>query len=109
MKKFLLVVLLAIAVLTFASTESAVADTDNGDKIFNANCSACHIGGGNVVMVNKTLKKGALEKYGMNSIDAIVRQVTNGKNSMPAFKGRLSSKQIQDVAAYVLEKSERGW
>lgn len=109
MKKFLLVVLLAIAVLTFASTESAVADTDNGGKVFNANCSACHIGGGNVVMVNKTLKKGALEKNGMNSIEAIVRQVTNGKNSMPAFKGRLSSKQIQDVAAYVLEKSERGW
>lgn len=109
MKKFLLVVMLAIAVWTFTSTEAVLADSLNGAKIFNANCSACHLGGGNVVIVNKTLKKSALEKYGMNSTDAIIRQVTNGKNAMPAFKGRLNTKQIGEVATYVLEQSERGW
>jgi cytochrome c6 len=28
---------------------------------------------------------------------------------MPAFKGRLTTEQIEDVATYVLEKSEKGW
>jgi cytochrome c6 len=60
-------------------------------------------------MADKTLKQEALEKYNMNSIDAIANQVTNGKNAMPAFKGRLSQAQIEDVASYVLAQSEKGW
>lgn len=65
--------------------------------------------GRNVVAAAKTLKKEALEKYSMNSIEAIVNQVHNGKNAMPAFKNRLNDKQIEDVAAYVLEQAEKGW
>jgi cytochrome c6 len=42
-------------------------------------------------------------------MEAIVTQVTNGKNAMPAFKGRLNKKQIEDVASYVMEKAEKGW
>lgn len=65
--------------------------------------------GRNVVAAAKTLKKEALEKYSMNSMEAIVNQVHNGKNAMPAFKNRLNDKQIEDVAAYVLEQAEKGW
>lgn len=110
MKKLLSVVLLAIAVLTFALGSPAfAADTANGAKVFGANCAACHMGGRNVVMADKTLQKEALTKYGMDSVDAIITQVTKGKNAMPAFKGRLSDQQIEDVANYVLEQSEKGW
>jgi len=35
--------------------------------------------------------------------------VTNGKNAMPAFGGKLSSGDIADVAAYVEEMSQKGW
>jgi hypothetical protein len=35
--------------------------------------------------------------------------VTNGKNAMPAFGGRLSDDDIKDVAAYVISQSEAGW
>ena len=31
----------------------------------------------------------------------VVTRVTNGMGAMPAFKGQLTGKQIQDVAAYV--------
>lgn len=85
------------------------ADVANGAKIFNANCSACHIGGNNVIMANKTLKKEALEKYGMASLEAIQTQIKKGKNAMPAFGGRLNDSQIEDVAAYVLSQSRKGW
>ncbi|MFB2922161.1 MULTISPECIES: cytochrome c6 PetJ [Aerosakkonema] len=110
MKRFVSAVLLTIAVLTFAFGRPALAgDTANGAKIFSANCSACHMGGNNVIMANKNLKKDALKKYGMNSLEAIKTQVTNGKNAMPSFRGRLNAQQIEDVATYVLSQAEKGW
>lgn len=110
MKKILSVIVLGVAIFTIAFTRPALAaDTANGAKIFSANCAACHIGGRNVVAAAKTLKKDALDKYNMNSLEAIVHQVQNGKNAMPAFKGRLNDKQIEDVAGYVLEQAEKGW
>jgi len=109
MKRFVSwAIALVAAWLSFAGAAHA-ADVANGAKIFSANCAACHAGGRNVVMANKTLKKDALEKYGMNSIEAIVKQVTNGKGAMPAFKGKLTADGIQDVASFVLSKSEAGW
>ena len=109
-KKLLVIVALAIALSNFTLTRAAwAADVSNGAKIFSANCAACHAGGRNVIAADKTLKKEALEKYAMNSLDAVVHQVVNGKNAMPAFKGRLTTEQIEDVATYVLGQAEKGW
>ncbi|NMG07667.1 cytochrome c6 PetJ [Brasilonema sp. UFV-L1] len=110
MKKILSVLLLGIAIFTFAFNRPALAgDAVKGAKIFSANCVSCHAGGKNLVQANKTLKKDALEKYGMYSEEAIITQVTKGKNAMPSFKGRLKPVQIEDVTAYVLEKADKGW
>ncbi|MEL6927873.1 MAG: c-type cytochrome [Cyanobacteria bacterium J06600_6] len=103
-----LFVLLTAVMFTFASPVLA-GDAASGGKIFSANCAACHAGGNNVVNAQKTLKQDALEKYEMNSIEAITYQVNNGKNAMPAFKGRLTDAQIDDVATYVLSQAEQGW
>ncbi len=110
MKKLLSVVLLAIALFSFAFGRPALAaDTANGAKIFSARCVLCHRRGGNLILPDKALNKEALEKYGMDSLEAIINQVTNGKNAMPAFKGRLSTKEIEDVASYVMEQAQKGW
>lgn len=111
MKRLSLIVLLATIVFVFsmAGSPAQAANLVNGEKLFNANCAACHMGGNNVILANKTLKKEALEKYAMASLDAIKHQVTKGKNAMPAFGGRLSAEQIEDVATYVLEQSQKGW
>jgi len=103
-----LFVLLTAVMFTFASPVLA-GDAASGGKIFSANCAACHAGGNNVVNAQKTLKQDVLEKYEMNSIEAITYQVNNGKNAMPAFKGRLTDAQIEDVATYVLAQAEQGW
>lgn len=103
-----LLVFLTAMMFTLA-TPAIAGDAASGAKIFSANCAACHAGGKNVVNGAKTLQKGDLEKYGMNSIEAITTQVNNGKNAMPAFKGRLTDAQIDDVATYVLSQSEAGW
>lgn len=87
------------------------ADVDAGETVFNANCAACHAGGQNVIMPEKTLEKEALEQYlsGGRNEKAVVNQVTNGKNAMPAFGGRLGDDDIANVAAYVISSSEAGW
>ena len=102
---------LAIICLTIFSLSLSVnaVDIKNGESIFTANCSACHAGGKNVIMPQKTLEKDALSENEMNSIVAITYQVTNGKNAMPAFGGRLSDTDIEDVANFVLSQSEKGW
>jgi cytochrome c6 len=112
LRKLLPVLLLAIALFTSTTltfNRPALANKPDGQQIFNANCSACHIGGNNVIIANKTLRKEALEKYGMNSLAAIKDQVTNGKNAMPAFEGRLKEAEIEAVANYVLSQAEKGW
>lgn len=111
LKKLISALLLAIAVVTFAFGRPALAEGNpvEGGKIFSANCVACHIGGGNVIIPTKTLSKADLEKNGKNSLEAIVTQVTKGKSAMPAFLGRLNTQQIEDVATYVLSQAEAGW
>lgn len=89
--------------------QALAADIEAGAQIFSANCAACHAGGNNAIITEKTLKKDILEKNSMNSVDAITTQVTNGKGAMPAFGGRLEAEDIDNVANYVLSQSEKGW
>ena len=109
MRKILSIILLLSIVFNFAFVRPVLADAASGAKIFSAKCAACHAGGKNLVNPQKTLAKADLEKYGMNSLEAITTQVTKGKGAMPAFKGQLTDQQIADVATYVLESSEKGW
>ncbi|MGC1310113.1 MAG: c-type cytochrome [Phormidesmis sp.] len=100
----------AIALFAFTFTVPlALADAAAGAQVFSANCAACHIGGGNAVNAAKTLKATDLEKYEMNTAEAITYQVVHGKNAMPSFSGRLTADQIASVTEYVLQKSEAGW
>ena len=48
-----------------------------------------------------------VDKYlaGGRKESSVVTQVTNGKNAMPAFGGRLSDEEIGDVAAYVIDQA----
>ncbi len=109
--KFILATMAAFvasAIFLMASPAMA-ADAGAGAQVFSANCAACHIGGGNVVNSAKTLKKDDLVAYGKDTAEAIVYQVTNGNGAMPAFGGRLTPEQIENVAAYVLSQADQGW
>ena len=83
---------------TTATTPATQGDATAGKAVFtSAGCSGCH-----------TLKAaGATGTVGPNldqlkpPLARIVLQVNNGGRVMPAFKGKLTDKQIQDVAAFV--------
>jgi len=101
---------LILLLLTIPFTLPASAnDTVNGAQIFSVHCAGCHINGSNIIRRGKNLKKQALKKYNMDSIEAIISIVANGKNNMSAYKDRLTEQEIQNVAAYVLEQAAKDW
>jgi cytochrome c6 len=99
----------SLLILPSQPSGSALTQADPGQQVFSNTCSACHIGGTNVIVPKKTLTQEALEKYAMDSVDAIKQQVTLGKNAMPSFADRLTPDQIDAVAGYVLEQADAGW
>lgn len=52
------------------------------------------------------MRKESLELNGMYNLNAIIYQITNGKNGMPAFGGRLMEDEIEEIANYVLVETE---
>lgn len=107
MKKLIsILLLLTLIVITNSSPAQAA---DNAAKIFETNCAGCHINGGNIIRRGKNLKMNALKKNGMDSVEAITDIVTNGKNNMSAYKDRLTSQQILEVATYVLQQAQNNW
>ncbi len=70
-----------------------------GAKVFaSAGCTACHT----FTPAKATGKVGPnLDKLALDNA-ATVLVISNGRNAMPSFKGRLSPTQISDVAAYLL-------
>jgi len=103
--------MIAAAVLTAGAHPAFAGDAAAGEQIFSGNCAACHAGGQNAVAAEKTLQLEALQEYldGGVSEASVVKQVTNGKNAMPAFGGKLSDDDIANVATYVITQSKAGW
>jgi cytochrome c6 len=110
MKKFIPFILLTFClwIINFTLPANAL-DTQNGAEVFSVHCAGCHINGGNIIRRGKNLKKNALKKYGMDSLEAITNIVTNGKSNMSAYKEKLTIEEIENVAAYVLEQAENNW
>jgi mono/diheme cytochrome c family protein len=88
---------------TTTEPSAPAGDAAAGEAVFaSAGCGGCH-----------TLEAaGATGNVGPNLDEAkpdaelVVDRVTNGKGVMPSFKGQLSEKQIQDVAAYVVASTQ---
>ena len=88
------------------------ADLENGEAVFQGNCTACHAGGNNSIVAEKKLKKDALVTYGKYDVGAIITQVTNGNGSMPAFGDKLGPDDIEDSAwhmAFLMKYPEMAW
>ncbi|MEL6930366.1 MAG: c-type cytochrome [Cyanobacteria bacterium J06600_6] len=101
----------ALALLLLLTPLDAVAgvDLDNGAEVFKANCAGCHINGGNIVRRGKNLKLKTLHKRKLDTEEAIAALVTNGKGIMSAYGEKLTSEEIANVSAYVLQKAEQNW
>jgi mono/diheme cytochrome c family protein len=81
---------------TTTGAAQANADLANGRRVFTSNCGACHT----------LTAAGTNGSIGPNlddlrpTFDQVKSQVLNGGGGMPAFKGKLSDADINDVSAF---------
>ena len=73
----------------------------NGKPIFLSNCGTCHT----LAAAHSTGTIGPDLDSLKPDYRAVTAQVTNGGAVMPAFKSKLSTQQIADVAAYVVSST----
>ena len=104
MKRFVcLLALLAAPLAGCGGDEEEPAPGGGGsaEQLFTDNCGNCHT----------LAAAGASGKVGPNldqlrpGTDLLNAQITNGGGGMPAFKGKLSEEQIQQISDYVAENA----
>lgn len=76
-------------------------DPTKGKTIFTANCSSCHT----LAAAHSTGTVGPNLDQLKPDYRAATAQATNGGGVMPAFKTQLSTQQIADVAAFVVDST----
>ena len=100
---------LLVGSATVAVAASA-SGNDPGASSFGAHCAMCHDqdGSGNTA-VGKSMKIPDLHSAQVQKLsDAQLAEViSNGKNSMPPFKGSLNPDQIQDLVVHLRQLSEK--
>ncbi len=89
-------IVVALAVVLFAGTAFA----EEAAQLYQQKCVACHGKDGKGTAVG--LKMGAKDFATVKlSEPEMVKVITDGKNKMPAFKGKLTDAQIQEVAKFI--------
>jgi cytochrome c6 len=83
---------------------TSVFAADSGADLFKTKCASCHgaSGAGDTAM-GKSMKLkdlGSAEVQGMADAD-LTNVIAKGKKPMPAYEGKLTSDQIQDLVKYV--------
>jgi len=100
--KNLIKVIIAILSLTVMFTTWSFAD--GGADTFKAKCAACHgPDGKGQTTIGKNLNLrdlGSAEVQGQSDAD-LTNIITNGKNKMPKYDGKLTKDQISDVVKYI--------
>lgn len=93
----------AVFLLAAFATVPAVAQ-EGGAAIYKAKCAMCHgaDGTGNTP-VGKSMKVRSFKSdEDVKATDAkLIKDTSDGVGKMPAYKGKLTDAQIQDVVSYI--------
>ena len=98
MKSLFMIAVVLLSSVTITAAQGA------GKNIFTSKCSICHgPDGSGKTSMGKALNIADLHSEAVQKTsDADLRSIiSNGKNKMPAFKGKLTDAQIDDVIAYI--------
>lgn len=92
--------------LLIASMAVPALAQSNGKQIYASHCAMCH--GQDGLAATPVAKMMNVPSFkspaAMKHTEAQLSEITeNGKGKMPEFKGKLTSAQIHDVAAYIHE------
>jgi mono/diheme cytochrome c family protein len=100
-----------------SGSAAAIGDPAKGQQVYNQNCTSCHgaslEGTGLGPKLNPLTKlQGVADPKDPNYL---IETITNGRpaadgfpSAMPAWTGKLSDQQINDVAAFILDENKIG-
>ena len=94
----------SIAVLALALVFSVYSFADAGGDTFKAKCAACHgaTGAGDTTMgKNLKLKDLGSADVQKQSDEELTTVISKGKGKMPAYDGKLTKEQIDQLVAFV--------
>lgn len=94
----------AAAILLAASIAAPVFAQGSGADTYKAKCAMCHGADGLAATpMAKAMKVVSFKDPAMmKASDAqFIASTTDGKNKMPAYKGKLTDAQIKDVIAHI--------
>jgi mono/diheme cytochrome c family protein len=97
-------IFLLLVALLLAPATARAADASDGAASFKAKCAMCHgaDAAGKTVMGEKLGIKDLRSSEVQKQSDADLAQIiSKGKNKMPAYDGKLSSDQVQNVVAFI--------
>ncbi len=109
MRRLIALMLMFMMGITSSSAALAEASGPDGAALFEVHCVGCHPQGKNIIRRGKTLQTKALQRNGVDSLDAISTLIANGKNNMSAYADKLTTPEIEAVSIYVLQQAEQGW
>lgn len=92
------------AVIVLAASVAMPAFAGTGDADYKAKCAMCHGADGQAATgMGKSMNiKSFKDPSQVKLTDAeLIASTTKGKGKMPAYEGKLSSAQINDVIAYI--------
>jgi cytochrome c6 len=81
-----------------AAVPARAANLAEGRRLFTQTCAACHGDAG------KGGHAGGAPLDTVKDLDAAIRIVTEGRNTMPPFRAAFTPDQIHDVSAFVVEE-----
>ena len=83
---------------------------DDSASIYSAKCAMCHAadGSGNTPAGKATKARDFASPEVQSQTDAQLSEIiTNGKDKMPAYKGKLTADQIKGLTAYIRELAKK--
>ncbi len=91
-------------VLPAAGLNAAEKNESGGAKLFQQNCSACHLNGGNIINPAFTLHKKDRDAHGVKTAKDIVGKMRNPGPGMTRFDTKtVSDKDAMEIAEYVIK------
>jgi cytochrome c553 len=88
------------------SSQAPAGDAEAGQTVFESNCAMCHGADASGMMGMHPSLRGAVQRLSLEGVEVTVRQGRRTTPPMPAFEGRLSDQQINDVIAYIASLPE---
>ena len=77
-----------------------------GSKVYAAKCASCHGSNGTSSIGLLTGKNTTVASLGSNAVQSksnaeLTKVIADGQGKMPAFKGKLTEEQINDLVSYI--------